>query len=199
MTQKWKSFLESYHFYRIYLDFNPDMEKWTPKPSSSLQDFLLWNKFRIKDYSAGLCRGEDGREYRIGKVLNMLGRPDLLRDYENSKSNTLKDVGKLKIVISRHPYDIAGQSTDRRWTSCHDLENDLGWGGAYNYQMKWDMKKGIITAYVIKENDKNIKDPIARANILCYDYMHIEPIYGIRVPGFYEALQNFCFKFLSKL
>jgi len=46
----------------------------------------------------------------------------LLKKFNDRPS--YKQMIKSKLVcISRHPYDIAGMSTDRRWTSCMRLED----------------------------------------------------------------------------
>lgn len=68
------------------------------------------------DYVAGYIK-KDNQKYRLGKVLQQLGRMDLLDKFKKDTSRQLKNKD-LVIVISRHPYDIAGASTDRNWKSC---------------------------------------------------------------------------------
>jgi hypothetical protein len=55
---------------------------------------------------------------RIGKLLQDYGREDLLKRFKEDKVRQAQK--EYVIVISRHPYDIAGASTDRNWTSCID-------------------------------------------------------------------------------
>jgi len=70
---------------------------------------------------------------------------------------------ELLVVISRHPYDIAGMSTDRHWTSCMNLNpNREGEKGAMRHHIKDDIEQGTIVSYLIKANDKNIKNPYSR-------------------------------------
>lgn len=54
---------------------------------------------------------------RIGKFLQEMGQLDLLDQFKKDESRQLKDKD-LVVVVSRHPYDIAGASTDRNWTTC---------------------------------------------------------------------------------
>lgn len=126
-------------------------------------------------------------------------RDDLLKIYAESKNNILKNFNELLIVISRHTYDIAGQSTNRRWTTCHDLD-DKGWNGKYLYQMRQDMIRGSIVTYVIEKNDKNINNPLSRILILKDSYQNIYPTdeYGIFIPGFKEEILKFCNDFNYK-
>lgn len=80
-----------------------------------------------------------------------------------------------KIVISRDPYDIAGMSTDRKWTSCMELPTEFGAktlrrrngerGGSYRFYIINDLTEGSLIAYLINEKDKDIEDPVARVLI----------------------------------
>jgi hypothetical protein len=57
------------------------------------------------------------QKFKIGKILQELGETELLDEFKKDETRQLKNK-ELVIVISRHPYDIAGASTDRNWTSC---------------------------------------------------------------------------------
>jgi len=81
----------------------------------------------------------------------------------NQRPSMKEYVVKKLVCISRHPYDIAGMSTDRRWTSCMNLN-----GGAYYKKIKEDIKYGTLIAYLIYADDKNINKPIARIAIKPY-------------------------------
>lgn len=63
---------------------------------------------------------DPNHKIRIGKLLQHYGREDLLKRFKEDKNRQLG--GEYVIVISRHPYDIAGASTDRNWTSCIDRQ-----------------------------------------------------------------------------
>lgn len=60
-------------------------------------------------------RGEKLTDIKIGKVLNEIKRDDLFHKYETDKSRVNIDSERY-VVVSRHPYDIAGMTSDRRWS-----------------------------------------------------------------------------------
>ncbi len=128
---------------------------------------------------------------RIGKLLNKLGEERLLQTYNRSKENTLKNVNDLQVVISRHPYDIIGMSTDRGWTTCHDL-NDERYGGKHLRNITKNLRNGSLVAYVIRKSDRNINDPISRCLIENrYNGLGVDRhVYGTNVPGFVKFLDN---------
>lgn len=76
------------------------------------------------------------------------------------------DEVKMMICVSHNPYDVAGMSTDRNWTSCMELpgENRKD-GGEYYCTALRQVKYGGMVAYLIAENDKEIKRPYARIAI----------------------------------
>lgn len=55
---------------------------------------------------------------------------------------------------------LLGMSTDRSWTSCMELDS-----GAYKQTPLKQVKYGGMCAYLIKSDDKDIKEPIARIAI----------------------------------
>ncbi len=67
------------------------------------------------------------------------------------------------IIFSKHPYDIAGMSTDRGWTSCMNL-----YQGSNASYIQYDIEVGTMVAYLVKEEDLNIKNPTARIAIKPY-------------------------------
>lgn len=75
------------------------------------------------------------------------------------KSNRKENIQCL-ICITHNPYDVAGMSTDRSWTSCMDLK-----GGAFKTTPLKQVQYGGMCAYLIKKADKNIQQPIARIAI----------------------------------
>ena len=54
----------------------------------------------------------------------------------------------LVLVLSKHPYDIAGMSTGRGWRSCMNLVN-----GQYNPYVVYSIKGNVLIAYLCKEED----------------------------------------------
>ena len=125
--------------------------------------------FYITDYRAGIAMkkaklGEqkDLRQIKIGKILQKLNQPNLLKQFNERLGTSKKDIKDLKIeiCITYNPYDIAGMSTDRNWTSCMNL-ND----GIYKDTALKQVQYGGMCAYLINSNDKNIEKPYARIAI----------------------------------
>ena len=150
--------------YRIYIPLNKDLIKITKSPIQKKIEKELKNSFyEIKNYQNGIALDKQyNREIKIGKLLNKLGFQNLLKEYNNDPTRTSakQQEEDLLVVISRHPYDIAGQSTGRGWTSCKNLDNGC------NMEYVKDESKGNLIAYLIKSNDKNINKPIARIMIV---------------------------------
>jgi hypothetical protein len=118
---------------------------------------LINNKGLMKKYDIVLRNDEDKKE-----------AIELLRLFAKDNDNRLKDDGTTTIssndepkwvVISRHPYDVAGMSTGREWTSCQDLED----GGLCHY-VPQDIAAGSIVAYLIKDSDR--KATVKRGDVL---------------------------------
>ena len=55
---------------------------------------------------------------------------------------------------------LDGMSTDRNWSSCMNLD-----GGCNRSTVFKQVQYGGMCAYLIKEDDKNIEEPIARIAI----------------------------------
>jgi len=124
----------------------------------------------------------------LKKIATFLGKRDkealdLLKKYAGEKS--LLSIGDdYLIVISKHPYDIVGMSTDRNWTSCMNIRDDKV--SQYNKYLPLDITQGTIVSYLIKRHDLNIKRPIAR--ILIKPYYSIDKrtdiLYGVEYDSF---------------
>ena len=150
--------------YRIYLELDNNATR-TPKPNQDVVNTLNAAGYTISDYTQGVAyKSSDTRKQpvRIGKILSdtRLGIPsEIKQKFDHDPSRSAYKSDKL-VVISRHPYDIAGMSTDRGWTSCMNLHN----GEKHEY-VAADVKQGTIVAYLINRNDTNITKPIARVLI----------------------------------
>lgn len=90
---------------------------------------------------------------KIGRLLVKLNLKDL---GERFKTDPIRVLNKFSVVVSRHPIDIAGMSTGREWTSC------MSEGGCNHNFVKNDIHGGTIIAYLISNNDKNIRNPLSR-------------------------------------
>lgn len=74
----------------------------------------------------------------------------------------ISDNNKL-IVFSNHPYDIAGMSTGRSWSSCMNLYDGVNKNFVSN-----DIQEGTFIFYIIYKDDLNIKNPIGRGLVKPY-------------------------------
>ena len=107
------------------------------------------------DYINGKYTEISGKKKSIGSMLDTVKKQ--MPDWK-SYNITLKDFIRAfnqrptpfdgKIIISRHPYDIAGMSTGRGWTSCMNLDE-----GMYKYYVESSLMHGVLIAYLTKAND----------------------------------------------
>ncbi len=147
-----------------------------------------------ESYLRGYCQ-VGKRTWKIGKLLDRLRRNELkgigavstkkrdeinyeytdnqhgiMHKYETSESRQsakkmekLDDNKNLLVVISQNPFDIAGMSTEKDWTSCMTL------GSGSQYTSVFDeIEDGGLIAYLIKEDDKEINNPLARVLVKRY-------------------------------
>lgn len=178
--------------YRIYLplqDATPEVGNTTIQKAVTAR--LATQGYTISDYMGGYVQ-KDGtnRTVKIGKVLT---DPELMQKFNNDplRSNSTKQAGSLVVCISRHPYDIAGMSTDRGWTSCMDMVN----GDNAHYVLQ-DAANGTLIAYLINKDDPNIEHPISRILIKpfvnaddgSYILVAEQRVYGNNAPGFKETV-----------
>jgi hypothetical protein len=164
--------------YRIYLPLSGSVEEEENAASGvelKVKERLKEHGYEVKDYKKGIVFNKKyNRNEKIGKVLRKIDK-DLLQLFNDDKTRTGVKMKKKDpiVVISRHPYDIAGMSTDRGWTSCKNLgtgkiygkdENEFKPNSAY---LK-DEVHSLLIAYLVNPKDKNIQNPIARVNIVPY-------------------------------
>lgn len=136
-------------------------------------DHLSQHGYKISDYDKGLARDANGREMKIGKVLEKTKAPyEISSAYENDPNRSA--LGRnasqfpssdLQVVISRHPHDIASMSTDRGWESCMNMR-----GGCNSHYLARDVQEGTHVAFLTKKGDDTAEEPLAR--------IAIKPFYG---------------------
>jgi len=110
------------NYYRIYIPLGKK-EKYGPVSNveKEVTDFLTKNGYQVLDYIKGIVKFGDAKNTTsIGKVLTRLKADDLMKKFvsDESRKALTSDIDNLMVVISRHPYDIAGSDTDRNWTNC---------------------------------------------------------------------------------
>ena len=134
--QAWKSstykdlFAKFDHDKKLFRIYLPLQVKETAKGNTAIQKEVevAVNKqgFEITDYIAGIAISHDGqRRFKIGKLIN--DNTELLKKFSNDPVRAASRKNNLLVCISRHPYDIAGMSTGRGWTSCMNLtDREIG-------------------------------------------------------------------------
>ncbi len=181
---------------------------------NSFEDYLNNKVYKISDTKNPM---------KIGGLLNKT-KPSLFSRYDTDterkdwrdRINNLDK--KLKIVISRHPYDLLGMSSGREWGSgtCMKLgcseddkvyinilasmgQNKIEGVGSGKNKIKRDIIEGVLIAYVVNIDDNNINNPTSRLLIKPYfnekDKTHIvwvasSKIYGSLVDGFKPSVDN---------
>ena len=154
---------------RIYIPFEGSKTQVTNTSpvQKEIETTLSGTDFKLKDYVKGIVIDKLGRDQKIGKVLTKLGKPELVNKFNADKTREGAKKSELMLVFSKHPYDIAGMSTDRGWSSCMEL-----YTGAYKRYVKWDIKEGSFIIYLAKSDDLNLKSP--RARCVAKPYINIE-------------------------
>jgi hypothetical protein len=196
--------------YRLYFPLKKTEN--TLEMDTEIVQFVQSQGFKVEDYTKGLVT-KDGRNLmKIGKVLKK--KPDLLDRYVKQKSKIgmkKESEDEILIVISRHPYDFLGMSTDREWYSCTrlgvksihypelDARNPERKHRSVNYEyVLRDVEEGSLIAYAIKKHDLNIQKPIARIRILRYVNPDTQEfilkrhprVYGMNLVGLEQAVDG---------
>ena len=153
--------------YRVYLDLekgeaaSKDIES---ELEQEVKKALSNSDFEVKDFKKGMAYDtKNKREVKLGKILGRVDK-ELLQKFANDPNREASKVSKPIVVISRHPYDIAGQSYKRGWTSCKDFSRISN----ENSRFVKDEAHSTLIAYLIYKDDKNINKPIARVLINQY-------------------------------
>ena len=173
--------------YRIYIPLKGDAERISAP--SAIAKAIADAGYEIEDYATGIASKDDGkRKVKIGKLLK---DPELLKQFAEDPKRGGAKRSDYVVVISRHPYDLGGMSTDRGWTSCMNLED-----GENMHYVPLDVKGGTLVAYLIKSDDKNISAPVARVLIKPFTNkkkvaLGIEDqVYGTNVAGFTRTVKE---------
>ena len=169
---------------RISFPFEVELKGEDSPLYDQCREILTKNNYVIKDYIAGYATDEAGKQtFKIGKLITQFieaqKNPDPTKHinyswYYSPASNMeefyamfQKDPIRLSqgknfaIIISRHPYDIAGMSTDRTWESCQAIaqEKSIVYGknirpGQYHDRptkgLKSAVKEGALVAYWVE-------------------------------------------------
>lgn len=180
--------------YRIHIPLvaGPRRIAYAPVPQQ-IQQSVADKGYTVEDYINGIAVDSTGRRrVRIGKLLP----PELQKVFaeDKTRSNAKKAAqGNQMVVISRHPYDIAGMSTDRGWISCMNLIA----GSNAKYVMD-DVRQGSIIAYLVNKDDINLQRPSGRILLRVYRAengkrgLFPSGIYGARSQQFFDTVRKWC-------
>jgi DNA-directed RNA polymerase alpha subunit len=186
------------------------------KPENTLYD---WTFNDIEALKNRCVIDDQNRQIRIAKILGEVNKKtnneywEKNRDFLNKQINSLlKEIDDTNnaddeitngyIIISRHPYDIAGQSTDRRWTSCQNIiKNYSGDNGEdkYNRYVLSTITMGGLVAYLVEDKETGNKVVNYKNKLMIedeegkhYDILH-DPIARITIKPFIERKQQMDF------
>jgi hypothetical protein len=154
---------------RVYFPFSTSggMVTHESPVKKEVEAALQGTDFKLKDYKLGVAVDKYGRETKLGKALSKIGKPDLVNKFNGDKTRESAKKTDFIIVFSKHPYDIAGMSTDRGWTSCMSL-----YIGGFKKHIKWDVKQGSFVCYLTRVGDTNLSKPTGR--IAVKPYVNVE-------------------------
>jgi len=187
------------NYYRVYIPLEKKkLTGYISDTHKEVDNFLKENDCQIIDYVKGKAKFNNSKnETTIGKLLTRLKNDKLniaFQSDEKRKVLTSTEKEDLLVVISRHPYDIAGSDTDRNWTNCMTIGtdksnrltklmdeyektgdkeikkkiNDYKENGENVKYLIHEVKEGSLISYLIKSDDKNISNPLAVLNIKPY-------------------------------
>lgn len=119
---------------------------------------------------AGPRAGEEIDKVDTQKIGSLLSdNPELQQSHALAGAKAGSKAKNLKIIITRNPVDVAGQSTGRGWTSCKAMGDEDSQdpkcraGGMHQDYIEKDIKKnGTHVAYLVNHDDDDIENPIAR-------------------------------------
>lgn len=152
-----------------------------------IANILEESGYVIDNYRKGMVYSKSDkskrRQIRLIKALRRAVKDDdefnrLKKVFDHRLGTGRKEVEDLSIVISHDPYDVAGMSTNRNWTSCNDI------GYSDRKDVFKEVKNGGMVAYLTKTGDKEIEEPIARVSIKRFNgldgfiFLAEEVIYG---------------------
>lgn len=102
-------------FFPIYIE---------PTLPDDMQQIFESSNYRVASDSVVL--DNHNRQVSINKAFQQLAKkkdlaPKIIKKNLDGYAEELGSSGAMILVVSRHPYDIAGMSTGRAWKSCHTV------------------------------------------------------------------------------
>lgn len=146
---------------RVHVPLQPPKSQHEPDIAAHLEK----HGYRLDDYHKGLVTDKHGRQQKLGKVLQKTDAHELLERYSTdpSRAGGSGIHQDHHVVISRHPYDVAGMtSKGHSWEeqSCMNFDT-----GSNRHYLPHEVKAGTHVAYLTHKDDHNIERPVARIAI----------------------------------
>jgi len=184
--------------YRIEIPIESEI-KIPPEIKKAVEDA----GYDIVDYRLGHARRKGITSKNVTSISKILQTvdPELKLKFDKDTARASKDteIENYTIIISRHPYDIAGMSTGRDWArgSCMTQSQYEVMSREVKKALKQDIKYGTLVAYLVDKDDLNIKDPVGRIAIkpLYHEfsnkiYLYPERPYGLPLKQFTTSVQK---------
>lgn len=168
-----------HHRIEIPLENAPDNPDRKIEADYRVEDHLKKHGYDIHDYGKGIAtkkitvgnpakgipHQEKVSKVNIGKVLSDTEAPEHIKNaFANDTNRQGVHLHNMKVIISKHPHDVAGASTGRGWTSCMDMGKEKS-DGNQSCQLENDIKHGTHSAYLVHSHDTDIKNPVARVSL----------------------------------
>jgi hypothetical protein len=157
----------------IYQAWESDPHRTDPKalPNKSVMDALATMQYDVMDYAKGIFVKPPKPE-SIGKIFDAYKVDrSIANKFEVEHSEDFNTSNQV-IVITRDKYEVAEVSTNKKWSSCLNLGggwtglDELGKAQGENAQPAVrDVAIGSIAAYLVKKDDMNLDDPVARVSM----------------------------------
>lgn len=175
---------------RVRLYFKLETQDSASETEIAITNHLAFNgRFEITDYIKGYAKS--GKQiYKIGKLLEQHGREDLAKAFrDDPKRHGRQTQDTQYIVLTNYVSDTLYMSMRRNWISCMDLDRE------YGHRLPDDIKGGAFMAYLIREDDPKIMDPLARIRLLRYQcgkktMYHAGGYYGVVNKAFEQAVDQ---------
>lgn len=152
---------------RIFIPLDHSLDSIDLIPPVVVQQEVEKAGYTIINYASKLA--VNNLTNKLHKIGGLLKSPEAIKAFANDPQLRGSRQVKRWIVISRHPYDLAGMSFKRGWKSCMNVEE-----GINKKYIKNDIQYGTIVAYLITDSDLNDKtkdalvSPIARVLLKPY-------------------------------
>jgi hypothetical protein len=167
-----------------------------PKPSYDMKKHLDTLGYDVHDYEAGLAKRKGAKNpIKISKILasdnskKLVSHEYVASEYDNHRAFK-RNTSDLEVMITRDPYHVAEQSTNKPWRSCmalgtcpgsddweerptdRELEKEFGAvhdPGIHYKKTIDDIHGGAHMAYLIRKGDYELKKPLARLSLKPYN------------------------------